>query len=188
MNFHVSSCRMMTSVMRKAYINSADLFLSASASLPQKKIAFCLYIYINFSSALCISVCRNNSQLEELWVSASFRTSSKIDLLWWEKDVQSGIFDLCPRFVVPWQSVGPASNWPLPNITRGICMALYHQENPIQETSNSSSNSQQKHSLAHVPQSLPAHLHSVIPIKVTAVVNSFIFPLCKDGFITVFHS
>lgn len=67
-------------------------------------------------------------------------------------------------------------------------MALYHQENPIQETSKSSSNPQQKHSLAHVPQSLPAHLHSVIPIKATAVVNSFIFPLCKDGFITVFHS
>lgn len=93
MNFYVSSCRMMTSVMGKAYVNSADHFLSASALLPPKKIAFCLYIYINFSSAPCISVCRNNPQLQELWVSpASFSTSSKMDLLRWEKDLQSGIF------------------------------------------------------------------------------------------------
>lgn len=162
MNFHVSSCRMMTSVMGKAYVNSADRFLSASASLPPKKIAFCLYIYINSSSAPCISVCRNNSQLQGLWVPpASFGTSSKMDLLWWEKDFQSEIFDLCLGFVVPWHSVGPASNWPRPNITRGICMAIYHQENPdpVKETSNSSSNPQEKHSVAHLPQSLPAHLH-----------------------------
>lgn len=155
MNFHVSSCRMMTSVMGKAYVNSADRFLSASASLPpKKKIAFCLYIYINFSSAPCISVCRNNSQLQELWVSpVSFSTSSKMDLLWWEKDLQSGIFDLGLSFVVPWHAVGPASNWPLPNITRGISMAIYPQENPVQETSKSSSHPQT------VPQFLPAHLH-----------------------------
>lgn len=124
-----------------------------------KKIAFCLYIYINFSSAPCISVCRNNSQLKRLWVSpASFSTSSKMDLLWWEKDLQSGIFDPCLRFAVPWHTVGPASNWPLPNITRGICMAIYHRENPVQETNNSSSDPQEKHSVSHVPQPLPAHL------------------------------
>lgn len=160
MNFYVSSCRMMTSVMGKAYVNSADRFLSASALLPPKKIAFCLYIYINFSSAPCISVCRNNPQLQELWVSpTSFSTSSKMDLLRWEKDLQSGIFDLGLRIVVPWHAVEPASNWPLPNITRGICMAICHQENPVQETSNSSREPQEKHSVAHVPQSLPAHLH-----------------------------
>lgn len=106
MNFHVSSCRMMTSVMGKAYVNSADRFLSASASLPPKKIAFCLYIYINFSSAPCISVCRDNSQLKWLWVSpASFNTSLKMDLLWWEKDLQNRDFDPCLRFVVSWHFV-----------------------------------------------------------------------------------
>lgn len=156
MNFHVSCCRMMTSVMGKAYVNSADRFLSASASLPPKKIAFCLYIYINFSSAPWISVCRNNSQLKELWVSPA---SSKMDPLWWEKHLQSGIFDLCLRIAVPWHAVGPDSKWTFPNITRGISMAAHHQENPVQESSNFSSNPQEKHSQAHVPQLLPAHLH-----------------------------
>lgn len=158
MNFNVSFCRMMTSEMVKAYVNSADRFLSACVSLPPKKIAFCLYIYIIFSSTPCISVYSNNSQLKRLRVSpASFSTSSKTDLLWLEKRSPETGFLICASILLhpgtlqckqrqfgPFQMSPEASVWPF------ISKEKHTKKIRSKRPANFSSNHQKKHSLPRV--------------------------------------
>jgi len=156
----------MTSEMMEAYVNSADHFLSACASLPPKEIVFCLYIYIIFSAAPCISVHSDNSQRKGQRASpASFSTSSKTDPLRLEKrwlkmgfltcasiSSRPGTLQCKQRPSGPFQMSPEASAWPL------VSKAKQTKKIPPKRPANFSSRHQKKHGVPRVQQSLVAHL------------------------------
>lgn len=170
MNFHVSSCRMMTSVMGKAYVNSADRFLSASASLPPKKLpSVCIFTLI--SHLLHVSVFAGTIPSWKSCITSFFQCILRNGPSVMGARSPKWDFWSAPQVCC----VGPASNWPLPNITRGICVAVITKK--IQSKRPATS--------AAIPRKSRAwptfySLFQHISTKATALVNIYwFFPPAK---------
>lgn len=161
MNFSVSRCRMMTSEMVKACVNS-DRFYLLVPHFHQKNIAFCLCIYIIFSSSPCVSVCSNNSQLKGLQASPHPLKCPFYD--WIKRCPRMGFLLRASILLRPGTlrrqqpHFGPCQTPPEASVRPFISKEKRTEKIPSKRPANSSGHRQKKRSLPRVQWSLVAHL------------------------------